>query len=338
MNATRPTVLVTCDFDISLIRAAADEFEFIVIESRGNGQSLAERGIDSALATAHVIITELDTVDDATLNKSPHLGLVISCRGNPVNVDVAACSRRGVPVAYTPGRNAGVTADLAFALVLATVRHTSAAERWLREGNWSPDKTFEPYERFRGIGLADRTMGIVGGGAVGSRMVRRARGFEMDVLVHDPFLAEDHFGAEARVVSIEEVFSSADIVSIHVPLSAATTGMIGARELGMMRSDAYLINAGRAHVVDEPALLSVLRSGAIAGAGFDVFYEEPLADDSEWMTFDNVVLTPHIGGASNDVIREHSRIAMRSLRSWVAGEPITSITRPAEHASESVTS
>ncbi|MFK4731323.1 NAD(P)-dependent oxidoreductase [Agromyces mediolanus] len=321
----RPKILVTAAFDAGVAAALADAFDVVLVEATMDGASLASRGLEAELASAEVIVAELDVVDAATLALAPALKAVVSCRAKPVNVDLDACTARGIPVITTPGRNAEVTADLSFALLMATVRHVSASERWLREGNWTADDVFEPYERFRSIGLGGRTLGVLGGGAVGRRMVRRARGFGMDVLVYDPFLPADAFGEEARIAPLDEVMSSADIVTVHVPLMPETEGLIGARELALMKPSAFLVNAGRAAIIEEAALMEVLRERRIAGAGFDVFYEEPLPRDSELFSFEHVTMTPHIAGASDDVIAEHSRIAATALRSWLAGEEVPGV-------------
>lgn len=321
----RPKILVTAAFDEGVAAALADAFDVELVEATMDGTSLAERGLAAQLAGAEVIVAELDVVDEATLALAPALKAVVSCRAKPVNVDLDACTARGIPVITTPGRNAEVTADLSFALLMATVRHVSASERWLREGNWTADDVFEPYERFRSIGLGGRTLGVLGGGAVGRRMVRRARGFGMDVLVYDPFLPADAFGEEARIAPLDEVMSSADIVTVHVPLMPETEGLIGARELALMKPSAFLVNAGRAAIIEEAALMEVLRERRIAGAGFDVFYEEPLPRDSELFSFEHVTMTPHIAGASDDVIAEHSRIAATALRSWLAGDEVPGV-------------
>lgn len=319
---SRPTVLITAAFDAGVADSLADAFDVVVVEPTMDGSSLADRGIDAQLATADVVVAELDVVDERALSLAPELKAVVSCRAKPANVDLDACTARGIPVFTTPGRNAEVTADLSFALLLATVRKVSESERWLRAGNWSEDDVFEPYERFRSIGLGGRTLGILGGGAIGRRMVTRARGFGMTVKVYDPFLPADAFGDEASVVSLDEVLSTSDIVTVHVPLMPETEGLLGERELALLRPDAFLINAGRAAIIDEEALMTVLREHRIAGAGFDVFYQEPLPQDHELFSFDNVTMTPHIAGASDDVIAEHSRIAARALRTWLAGEPV----------------
>lgn len=324
-DSSRPRVLVTAAFDRNVAAALADAFDVTLVEPTMSGDSLAERGLESALASADVIVAELDMIDAATLALAPQLKAVVSCRAKPVNVDLDACSARGIPVITTPGRNAEVTADLSFALLMSTVRHVGSSERWMRAGNWTDSAVFEPYERFRSIGLNGRTLGILGGGAVGRRVLRRALGFGMVVKVYDPFLPADAFGTDAVVASLDEVMSTADIVTVHVPLIPETEGMIGARELALMKPDAFLINAGRAAIVDETALMEVLRERRIAGAGFDVFYEEPLPQDSELFTLDNVTMTPHIAGASDDVIVEHSRIAAESLRLWLSGERVQGI-------------
>ncbi|MEU5402405.1 NAD(P)-dependent oxidoreductase [Streptomyces sp. NPDC005963] len=318
-TSPRPRLLITAPFDPAAVTRLAELFDVDVVEPSMAGASLARPELLDRLAVADAVVCEVDEVDQKALDAAPALKFVVSCRASPVNVDLPACTRRGIPVATTPARNAEITADLAFALILSTVRHTSAAERWMRAGHWTSDDVFEPYARFRGIGLGGRTLGILGGGAIGRRVMRRALAFGMDVLVYDPFLAADAFGDQAEVVGLDVLMSRSDVVTVHVPLHESTVGLVGAEEIALMRPDAYLINAGRAAVVEEAALLSALREKRIAGAGLDVFWSEPPTTDDELFRLDNVTLTPHIGGASDDVITEHSRIAERALRVWAEG-------------------
>ena len=322
MTVPRPRVLITAPFDPEHVERLCAIADVTVREPRMDGASLADQGLGDDLANANVVIVELDAVDDATLDAAPQLKLVVSCRAKPVTVDLEACAKRGVAVATTPGRNADVTADFTMALLLATVRQLSRAEAWLRSGQWSAADVYEPYETFRGIGLSGRTLGVIGGGAIGSRVVQRARGFDMNALVYDPFLAADHFGDAARVVSLDEALSQSDIVTIHVPLIPQTIGMIGAKELALLKEDAILINAGRAAVIDEDALMAVLRDHRIAAAGFDVYYDEPIAPDHELFLMPHVTLTPHIAGASDDVVVGHSRLAVAAVEAWHAGATI----------------
>ncbi len=315
---SRPLLLITAPFDERVASALSDAFKVRQVEPVTTAGSLADGPHAAHLAEAEVIVTELDEVDERTLDAAPRLRAVVSCRANPVNVDLAACERRGVTVLTTPGRNADVTADLAFALLLAVVRHLTKAEQWMRAGNWSTDDVYYPYETFRGIALRDRVLGIVGGGAIGRRMAERARGFGMRSLVYDPFLTQEQLGDLGTLASLDEVMSTSDVVTIHAPLNDQTRGLIGDRELRLMRPDAVLINAGRAAIVEEQPLLDALREKRIAGAGMDVFWEEPLPADHPLFELDNVTLTPHIAGASDDVVTMHSRIAEQRLREWLA--------------------
>ncbi|MEQ3553074.1 NAD(P)-dependent oxidoreductase [Pseudonocardia nematodicida] len=323
-----PRVVITADFDRSIAAELSADFDLTVRPPDGTGRSLAEADLGDALAGADAVVCELDRVDPATLAVATSLSLVVSCRAAPVNVDIDACSARGVTVATTPGRNADVTADLAVTLLLTTLRRTSAAEAWVRSGAWSDDDVFEPYRLFRGPGLAGRTLGLLGGGAVGRRVARRARAFGMSVLVYDPHLSDGALGDDARLVPLDELLAQSDVVSVHVPLAESTIGLVGAAEIAAMRPGSYLINAGRAAVVREDALLDALRSGHLAGAGLDVFWTEPLAAGHPLLDLPSVVLTPHIGGASDDVVVEHSRQAAAALRAWAAGEVLTAVANP----------
>lgn len=324
----KPLLIITAAFDPDRITELKEYFEVQAIAPSISGEPLSSRGIDGLLLNATAVITELDTVDEVSLDLAPNLKVVVSCRANPVNVDIPACTARAIPVLTTPARNAEVTADLAFTLLLMTLRKTSHAERWLRSGAWTSDDVFEPYSLFRGIQLAGRTLGVLGGGAVGRRVLQRARGFGMNVLVYDPFLPKDAFGDEARVADLEEVLSNSNVVTIHVPLMDSTIGLIGEHELSLMRSDAYLINAARAALVDEAALVSAVQNETLAGVGLDVFWKEPIPTDHPLLGSDRVTVTPHIGGASDDVIKEHSRIAVAGLKSWISGDSPKTVRNP----------
>ncbi|MBK1782690.1 NAD(P)-dependent oxidoreductase [Prauserella cavernicola] len=318
-SAGKPRVLVTAAFDQAVADELAADFDLVLTPPSDSGRSLADAGLDDELAAADAVVCELDLLDDRALAIAGGLRLAVSCRAAPVNIDLDACTRRGIPVATTPGRNADVTADLTFALLLSTLRNTSRAEAWLRSGAWSTDDVFAPYREFRGLSLTGRTLGILGGGAVGRRVLARARAFGMTVLVYDPFLAEDAFGEEARVVPLEDLLAASDVVSVHVPLAESTIGLLGAEQIAAMRAGSYLINAGRAAVVEEAPLIEALRSGHLAGAGLDVFWTEPIPRDHPLLSLPTVTLTPHIGGASDDVIVAHSRLAAEALRAWHSG-------------------
>lgn len=324
-TAYRPKVLVTADFDEEIAKELGETFELTILPPAGGPEPLTGRLQPSDLASFDAIICETDMVTADVVAACPRLKLVVSCRANPVNVDTAACREAGVAVLTTPARNADVTADLAFTLILMAVRQPSAAERWLRAGNWSAERPYEAYEVFRGMGLTGRTLGLVGAGAVGRRVAQRARGFGMKVIGYDPFASQDQLGDLITLVPLPEVMAASDVVSIHAPLNDATRGLIGAELLALLKPTAYLVNAGRAAIIDEDALIATLTSGSIAGAGFDVYWDEPLSIDHPLFGIDHVVLTPHIGGASDDVIRNHSVQAATALSAWVEGSPLPNV-------------
>lgn len=326
----RPTVLVTAPLARELTTDLERDFTVRYMEPNSANGSLASVARADDLAAAQVIIAELDEIDEETLAGCPALKLVVDCRAAPVNVDIDACTRHGVAVATTPGRNADSTADVAFTLLLETVRKTSQAERWMRTKAWSPEQKHYPYEVFRGPTLKGHTLGVVGGGAVGGRMVDRAQGFGMKVKVYDPFLPTDAFAGRAEMVGLEDLMKSSDVVTVHVPLNKDTTATVKAEHIAMMKPDAYFIMAGRAATVDMDAVLDALRHDRIAGAGFDVYLEEPLSADSELFDLPNVTMTPHIAGASDGVIEEQTRMAVDSVQAWAADQPMRAVANRKE--------
>jgi len=313
-----PTVLITAPFDPEIAQELQGVCNVILADPFETSMSLADSSHRQYLAEADVIVAELDVIDEAALALAPALRVVVACRAMPVNVDLDACKMRGVEVKTTPGRNADVTADGAFGLLLSTMRAMGRSESWMRNQSWSSEDTYYPYREFRGPVLNRRQIGILGGGAVGRRMATRAKGFGMEVLIYDPFVTQEQLGELGRLVDLAELMSSSDVISIHAPLMDATRNLVGGAELAMMKPTAFLINAGRAHIVNELALREVLEGGRIAGAGLDVFWEEPLPSDHWLFTLDNVTLTPHIAGASDDVVTEHSRMALEHIRQWLA--------------------
>jgi phosphoglycerate dehydrogenase-like enzyme len=314
----RIKVLVTAPFDTETARTLEKDFDMVLCEPVDEAKSLSEHPQRDHLSDAQVLIAELDIVDAATLDLAPNLKVVISCRAAPVNIDLAECEARGVKVLTTPARNADVTADLAFGLLLSTVRQLSRSEIWFRKMEWTEEDTFYPYREFRGFALNGRVLGIVGGGAIGRRMANRASGFGMTCLIYDPFLTQEQIGEIGKLSSLEDLLRQSDVVTIHAPLMDSTKGLIGAKELALMKQTAFLINAGRAAIIDEVALMETLERKKIAGAGFDVFWKEPVPLDHPVFSLDNVTMTPHIAGASDDVVLEHSKISARHLLSWLA--------------------
>lgn len=313
---SKPIALVTCPADASLLDAKSARVDFRYRQTANRRISLVEQ-IPEELSTAQILIAEIDLVDEATLEAAPHLELVISCRASPVNVDLDACRERGIPVCTTPGRNADATADLAFALILDATRRVTEASTWMRAGGWKSEDSGEPYRRFKGPTLNGRSLGVVGGGAVGRRVARRGLGFGMNVQVYDPFLSEDQLPDGCRLVELDSLIRTSDIVTLHVPLLEDTIGLIDDRRLAAMPAGSYLINASRAAVIEQAALVRSLEDGHLAGAGLDVFADEPPATDDPLLALPNVVVTPHIAGASADVVRAQTAMVVEIVSAFL---------------------
>lgn len=290
----------------------------VVHDGWGATGAVLDRDAFIAAATgAALVVVEIEAVDDAVLEALPEVRIVASARGLPTNVDLAAASARGIPVLHTPGRNAASVADFTIGLILAESRSLARGQDHLRRVGWDVEGEL-PYLHFRGPELAGRTLGLVGYGAVGREVARRAvGGFGMRVLVSDPYVAEVERPVEA--VSLEQLLQESHVVSLHCALTPATTGMIGERELALMRRDAVLVNTARAGVVDEGALVAALVDGRLAGAALDVFWSEPLPRSHPLLSLDNVTVTPHLAGAADDVVDHHCAMIIDDVQALLAG-------------------
>ena len=261
----------------------------------------AEQLADRASAEgADVLVVESDSVNGPVFELP--LRAIASTRGDPNNVDIAGATAAGIPVLHTPGRNADAVAEMAVALLFATTRHVLPADADVRSGQVFRDGTI-PYQRFRAHEVAGRTAGLVGLGAVGLALRWRLEGLGISVIAHDPF------NAEARH-SLDELLDQADIVSLHAPVTEDTVGMIGAEQFTAMRDGVVFINTARAQLHDTAALVGALESGKVAAAGLDHFEGEWLPTDHPLIGLPNVVLTPHIGGATwNTEARQAEMVA-----------------------------
>ncbi len=266
---------------------------------------------DAAIAC----ITE--KVDAALLARAPRLKVVANIATGYNNIDVQACTARGVMVTNTPGVLEETTADLTFALLLAAARRITEAEGWLRAGDWK--KAFA-LQQFTGMDAHHATLGIVGMGRIGQAIARRARGFDMTILYHNrtPLDATVAGALGAALVPRDELFRRADFVVVMVPYSPATHHLVGAAEIALMKKSAILVNTARGGVVDDGALIAALESGRIAGAALDVFENEPKFD-ARFLALKNVVLTPHIGSATQATRRRMAQLAADNVAAALGG-------------------
>jgi D-3-phosphoglycerate dehydrogenase len=273
-----------------------------------DGAKLAER-VDETGAT--VLVCEADFVSGEVLDRP--LRVIGSTRGDPTNVDVAGATAKGIPVLRTPGRNADGVAEIAVALLFAVTRHLLPGDRDVRTNQIFAGGSI-PYQRYRAWQLAGRTVGLVGLGAVGRAALWRFEGLGMRVLSFDPY-ADD-----ATHSSLEAMLAESDVVSMHAAPTPETLGMMGAAQFAAMPEGAVYLNSARAGLHDPDALVAALESGHVSGAGLDHFDGEHLPEGHPLLTMDNVVLTPHIGGATYDTEANHTAMIAEDVRRILAGE------------------
>jgi glyoxylate reductase len=267
--------------------------------------------------TAEGLITLLtDRVDAALLAQAPSLRAVSNVAVGYDNIDVAACTARRIPVGHTPGVLTETTADFAFALLLGLARRLAEADRYVREGRW---KTWEP-GLLLGPDVHGATLGLVGLGAIGAAVARRARGFGMRVL----YVSRSARPALEQALGLERVdkarlLAESDFVSLHLPLSAETRGYLGRVDFSRMKRGALLVNTARGGVVDQVALVEALQSGQLGGAALDVTDPEPLPPESPLLQLPNVLLAPHIASASHATRGKMAAMAVDNLLAALAG-------------------
>lgn len=249
------------------------------------------------------------------LERLPNLKLIAGTGRRQVNVDLEAATELGIPVCVTTGAGAqgNPTAELTWGLVLALTRHIAWEERQLRQGHWQTRVS---------EGLAGKTLGIMGLGRIGTIVAGYGQTFGMDVIAWGPTLdAQRAARSGVEYVEWDELFVRSDVLSIHVILSQQSRGWVTARELGLMRESAFLVNTARGPIIDEAALIATLESGGIAGAALDVYDQEPLPTDSPLLALDNVLLTPHLGYNTGATLRQFFVASVENLRAWMADAP-----------------
>lgn len=268
---------------------ADDRFDVDIVPD----SSSAEFG--ETLAEAHGLIVRSATkVDGELMDRAPNLVAIGRAGVGVDNIDLDGASERGLAVFNAPGGNTIAAAELTMALILSLVRRVTEADRSMREGRW--DRA-----RFKGTELRSKTLGLIGAGRIGSEVAIRCESFGMDVIAYDPYIGEDRAkDLGLRLVELDELMETADIISCHVPLTERTRGMIDAEMLGRMKDDAYVINASRGGVIDEHALVDALKAGTLAGAALDVYETEPLPEDSPLRAAPNLVHTPHLGASTRE--------------------------------------
>lgn len=265
---------------------------------------------------ASVLVIEPDFVFQEVIDAVPSLRFLGICRASTNHVDVDAATANGIAVVNTPGRNAPAVAEHALGLMLALARRIPESHNYVRLGQWL--NPLEPYMELRGVELSGKTLGIVGLGAIGRRLVEVVQAMGMTCIAYDPYAHSSVPNVSLR--SLDEVLADSDFVSVHAPLTPQTEGLIDSGRLALMKSTAYLVNLSDAGIVERNALVAALQAREIAGAAFDVFESHPIDPQHPLLALDNVILTPHLGGATEETIARHSMMMASDILRFLDGQ------------------
>jgi len=271
-----------------------------------------------------ILVVEAENVDKDVINNT-NLKLIGFCRNDPKrNIDLEAANKKKIPVIYTPGRNANAVAELTIAHILAALRKIVFADRLLKSGHVkieSMEDFINMYEKLRGYELSGKTVGIVGLGRIGYRVAEKLRGFNVRILVYDPYVSDEKIkSVNGKRVDLDTLLRESDIVTIHAAPTLETIELIGKSEIEKMKPTAFLFNLASPVIVDEDALFEALKKRRIAGAGLDVFGDEPVESTNRFLKLDNVVVTPHIGGDTFETIEVQSWMITEDILRFLRGE------------------
>jgi lactate dehydrogenase-like 2-hydroxyacid dehydrogenase len=319
----KPRILISRYVFPEVLEHLCPHFEIDANQADGE---LGVAGLKARLADKQGVMTAVsDPVTAEVIAAAPQLKAICNFAVGYNNIDLAACTRAGIMATNTPGVLDDTTADLAWALLMASARRLPAAERWLRDGKWSGWQL----DQWLGSDVHHATLGILGMGRIGQAVARRARGFDMPVIYHNRsrLPADREAACNATWVDKATLLRQADFLVLLLPYSATNHHAIGAAELALMKPTAHLINAARGGIVDDAALIAALRAGRLAGAGMDVFEGEPKFNPG-FLDLDNVVLTPHIGSSSRATRLAMTMTAADNLIAALTGQRPPNLLNP----------
>lgn len=326
----KPKVLITWKIPGGPIRELGRYAEVYLNE--GDRPLTVQEIMDRLPGKMGLLSMAIDSITEDVLQAGCDLKIVANYAVGFNNIDLSAATRRKIAVTNTPDVLTDTTADLTFALILGVARRVAEGDRWVRAGKWIGWKP----DFMLGTDVHGKTLGVIGLGRIGLAVAKRAVAFNMKILYFDPRPMDsatlDALGAQFR--PLPNLLRESDFVTLHVPLTAQTRHLIGPKELQEMKRSAFLINASRGPVVDEKALVEALRKGEIAGAGLDVFEEEPKVSP-ELMEMENVLLLPHIGSATVETREKMAQVAVNNIIAVIRGEIPPSIVNPEIYTADS---
>ena len=328
----RPQALITAAFDEDSLARMRQDIDVEYASFREVNRLLTGPSLVRALAGKQIFVTEVDILDSQTLEQLSDLRIVAACRGDAVNVDVEACTAFGIPVLYAPARNAIAVADLTIGFMLNLARKLPTASQFLQKADCTAGnvgKMGQAFKQLQGNELWHKTIGLVGLGAVGRAVAQRLAGFDVNILVADPFISPEEAALNGcRLTDLETLLETSDFVSLHAAVTTETRGMIGAAEFARMKPEAFVIDTARAALIDEHALVDALERSKIAGAALDTFAIEPPGFDHPLVRHANVISTPHCAGNTFEVAHHQGDTVSIALLQLLSGQKPQCILNP----------
>jgi D-3-phosphoglycerate dehydrogenase len=313
------------------------------------GVKLTEAELIEKFQNVEVAVVEFENITDAVLESAKRLKVVACLRNEPgASLDIAAATKRGIPALFAPGRNAVAVAEYTLGLMISIARSIPTTHHLLRytdeltavaysdksgerknvTSEWSMDPD-APFQRFQGDELMGKTVGLVGAGFIGQEIAKRVAALGMKLIAFDPYAKADQLAKlSITSVGLDELAAQSDFVVMAAKVTPESTGLFGAKQFAAMKPSAYFINTARAALVDYDALFQALSQKKIAGAGLDVYPTEPLPGDSPFRKLTNVVLSPHLAGATREVVEHHSKMVVDDLLDLLDGKVPTRLANP----------
>ncbi len=306
-----------------------------------NKKLLDEDELIRELKGVDIFISEYETISSHVIESSDHLKIIACCRNEPhASIDVETATELGIPVLFPPGRNSVSVAEFAFGFMLSLSRNIHKVDHLIKHtkeltripyrsktkgrmnvpSEWSFDAR-APMHHYGGPELAGKTLGIIGIGAIGSQVSTRANAFQMKVITHDPYVSDEHiesFGAKRE--PLENLLQESDYILMSARVRDDNRHLVNEESFRLMKPSAYFVNIARAHLVDYDALYDALKEKRIAGAALDVYPSEPIPEDYPFIGLDNIILSPHLAGASPDIVKNHTRMVVEDISLMLKGQ------------------
>ncbi len=289
-----------------------DDFSKMFLNMEKNGPDVIEEEEEllAEIKDADIVISHISAVSTKAVNSAEHLEAVCIMRSGVENVNVENATARGIKVVNAPGRLAVPVSEFTVGLMIAEMKNIARSHQRMQAGNFEDGFSNSEYS----VNLKGKNVGLVGCGMVGSRVANIMKAFEANVLIYDPYMPEEKIKEMGYTpMGLNDLCRESDVISIHFRLTPETRGLIGAEQFALMKPGCFLINTARAGLVDEDAMMDALTNKKIAGAGLDVFHQEPLEADNPLLTMDNVTITGHLAGHCADIFQMTVDIMMRAL-------------------------